>query len=225
MNQKLFGTVFGVALLFTTGVVSHNAVGTISTFQNNEGGTPAWVYGLGWVYKGAQQTVAGATGAPPVVGGGQAPVVGGGQAPVVGGGQAPVVGGGQAPVVGGGQAPVVGGGQAPVVGGGQAPVVGGGQKQQQQQQKLVVSQGVAEPIICQLPVVLNPETNQCEPPQLPPANPVAEAPVDENGGGDNGGDEGGGDNGGDEGGGDNGGDEGGGDNGGDEGGGDNADEN
>ena len=63
MNQKLFGTVFGVALLFTTGVVSHNAVGTISTFQNNEGGTPAWVYGLGWVYKGAQQKVAGATGA------------------------------------------------------------------------------------------------------------------------------------------------------------------
>ena len=79
----------------------------------------------------------------------------------------------------------------------------------------MVPQGVEEPIICQLPVVLNPETNQCEPPQLPPANPVAEAPVDENGGGDNGGDEGGGDNGGDEGGGDNGGDEGGGDNGGD----------
>ena len=169
MKQKLFGTVFGVALLFTIGVVPYNAIGTISNFQNDEGGKPAWVYGEGWVYEEAQQKVAGATGAPPVVGGGQAPVVGGGQAPVVGGGQAPVVGGGQAPVVGGGQAPVVGGGQA--------PVVGGGQKQQEQQQKLVVPRGVGEePIICQLPVVLNPETNQCEPPQLPPANQVCRSP-------------------------------------------------
>ena len=73
MNQNLFGTVLGVALLFTIGVVPHYAAGTISSIQNDEGGKPAWVYGEGWVYEEDQRTVAGAPGAPPVGGGGQPP--------------------------------------------------------------------------------------------------------------------------------------------------------
>ena len=83
MNQNLYGTVFGVALLFTIGVVPHYAAGTLSSIQNDEGGKSTWAYGEGWVYKEANQTVAGAAGTPPQ--GGGAPPQGGGAPPVGGG--------------------------------------------------------------------------------------------------------------------------------------------
>lgn len=75
MNQNLLGAVFGVALLFIIGVVSHShyAAGRISSIQNDQDGKPAWVYGQGWIYQEANQTVGGAAGAPPQGGGQQQP--------------------------------------------------------------------------------------------------------------------------------------------------------
>ena len=69
---------------------------------------------------------------------------------------------------GGGQAPLVGGGQASSSGWRTGSSSGWRTKATTTATKIMVPRGVGEPIICQLPVVLNPETNQCEPPQLPP---------------------------------------------------------
>src|SRR5690349_11313399 len=148
MNQNLFGALFGVALLFTIGYISHYAAAKISSIQNDENGNPTWVYRHGWVYQEANKTGAGAAGAPsqgeakPLVGG--APSQGGGKqqqqpqpqqlARPQGG--APSQGGAK-PLVGG--APSQGGAK-PLVGG--APSQGGG-KQQQQPQQLARAQGGA----------------------------------------------------------------------------------
>ena len=135
MNQNLFGALFGVALLFTIGYISHYAAGKISSIQNDENGKPTWVYRHGWVYQEANKTGAGAAGAPSQ------------------------------------------GGAQPLVGG--APSQGGGKQQPQQlarPQGGAPSQGGAQPPVCIHPEVLNPETNQCEAPQPPPADEGAAAP-------------------------------------------------
>src|SRR5690242_20060795 len=135
MNQNLFGALFGVALLFTIGYISHYAAAKISSIQNDENGKPTWVYRHGWVYQEANKTGAGAAGAPSQ--GGAKPLVGG--APSQGGAK-PLVGG--APSQGGGKqqqqpqqlarpqggAPSQGGAKPLVAG---APSQGDGNHQQQ----------------------------------------------------------------------------------------------